>query len=89
MRFVKPLDTQILDEALKTSPHIVTVEDNALCGGFGSAVAEYLTEQKKPFKLLRLGLPDKFVEHGKVALLQDQLGLTPEKMAKKIHTWSK
>jgi len=89
MRFVKPLDNQILEEALKQSPRLVTVEDNALCGGFGSAVAEYLTEQKKPFHLLRLGLPDKFVEHGKVALLQDQLGLTPEKMAEKIHTWSK
>ena len=88
-RFVKPLDTAILDEALKISPRIITVEDNALCGGFGSAVAEYLTGQDKPFKLLRLGLPDKFVEHGKVALLQEQLGLTPQKMAEQIHAWSK
>ena len=54
-RFVKPLDTEILQQALKASPRIVTVEDNALCGGFGSAVAEYLTGQDKPFHLLRLG----------------------------------
>ncbi len=88
-RFVKPLDTAILDQALKASPRVVTVEDNALCGGFGSAVAEYLTAQDKPFTLLRLGLPDEFVEHGKVSLLQERLGLTPEKMAEKISTWSK
>ncbi len=89
MRFVKPLDTHILDEALTNSPRLVSVEDNALCGGFGSAIAEYITVQKKPFKLLRLGLPDEFVEHGKVGLLQEQLGLTPQKMAEKIKDWSK
>ena len=52
-------------------------------------MAEYLTAQEQPFKLLRLGLPDEFVEHGKVSLLQEQLGLTPEKMAKTICQWSK
>ena len=88
-RFVKPLDTALIDEALKKSPRLVTVEDNALCGGFGSAVAEYLTAQSQPFELLRLGLPDEFVEHGKVNLLQEQLGLSAEKMAKKIQHWSK
>ncbi len=88
-RFVKPLDTAILDEALKHSPRIVTLEDNSLCGGFGSAVAEYLTGQDWAFELLRLGLPDEFVEHGKVAQLQQQLGLTPEQMAEKILLWSK
>lgn len=88
-RFVKPLDTQILDEALQASPRLVTLEDNSLCGGFGSAAAEYLTGQDKPFKLLRLGLPDEFVEHGKVSLLFEQLGLTPRQTAEKILQWSK
>ncbi|MBR3603941.1 MAG: 1-deoxy-D-xylulose-5-phosphate synthase [Elusimicrobiaceae bacterium] len=88
-RFVKPLDTDILDQALKGSPRIVTVEDNSLCGGFGSAVAEYLTSQEKPFKLLRLGLPDEFVEHGKVSQLFEQLGLTPQKMTEQILKWGK
>ena len=88
-RFVKPLDSAVIDEALQVSPRLVTVEDNALCGGFGSAVAEYLTGQDKPFHLLRLGLPDEFVEHGKVAQLYEQLGLTPEKMAEEIQHWSK
>ena len=67
MRFVKPLDTQIIDEALKVSKHLVTVEDNMLAGGFGSAVAEYLADKQANFKLLRLGIGDEFVEHGKVA----------------------
>lgn len=88
-RFVKPLDTDILNEALKKSSLVVTMEDNALCGGFGSAAAEYLTQQSKPFRLLRLGLPDEFVEHGKAALLHEQLGLTPQHMAEKILKWSK
>ena len=88
-RFVKPLDTAILDEALTHSPRIVTLEDNSLCGGFGSAVAEYLTGQDLAFELLRLGLPDEFVEHGKVAQLQEQLGLMPEQMAEKILLWSR
>lgn len=88
-RFVKPLDTAILDEALTHSPRIVTLEDNSLCGGFGSAVAEYLTGQDRAFELLRLGLPDEFVEHGKVSQLQEQLGLMPEQMAEKILLWSR
>ena len=88
-RFVKPLDTTILAEALKQSPRLVTLEDNSLVGGFGSAVAEYLTAQNKPFRLLRFGLPDEFVEHGKVAQLREQLGLTPNKMAETIRQWSK
>jgi len=88
-RFIKPLDTKILEEALKNSPRLITVEDNALCGGFGSAVAEYITSQDKPFHLLRFGLPDEFIEHGKVSLLQEQLDLTPAKMAEKIYKWSK
>lgn len=88
-RFVKPLDMDILNEALKKSPLVVTMEDNALCGGFGSAAAEYLTQQSKPFRLLRFGLPDEFVEHGKAALLHEQLGLTPKHMAEKILKWSK
>ena len=88
-RFVKPLDTDILEQALKGSPRIVTVEDNCLCGGFGSAVAEYLTSQDKPFKLLRLGLPDDFVEHGKVNKLYDQLGLSPKTMTEQILKWGK
>ncbi len=88
-RFVKPLDTEIIDQALHVSPALVTVEDNALCGGFGSAVAEYVTGQDKPFRLLRLGLPDEFIEHGKAAQLYEQVGLTASQIAAQILEWSK
>ncbi len=89
MRFVKPLDTAILDEALKTSPRLVTVEDNSLIGGFGSAVAEYTADKQTPCRLLRLGIPDAFVEHGKSSQLYDQLGLNAEQIAEKILNWTK
>ncbi|WP_428039535.1 1-deoxy-D-xylulose-5-phosphate synthase [Candidatus Avelusimicrobium fimicolum] len=89
MRFVKPLDTQIIDEALKVSKHLVTVEDNMLAGGFGSAVAEYLADKQANFKLLRLGIGDEFVEHGKVANLFDKLGLNAVQMKDHILKWIK
>lgn len=89
MRFVKPLDTQIIDEALKVSKHLVTVEDNMLAGGFGSAVAEYLSDKQANFKLLRLGIGDEFVEHGKVANLFDKLGLNAGQMTDHILKWIK
>lgn len=89
MRFVKPLDTQIIDEALKVSKHLVTVEDNMLAGGFGSAVAEYLADKQANFKLLRLGIGDEFVEHGKVANLFDKLGLNAGQMMDHILKWIK
>ena len=89
MRFVKPLDTQILDEALKISPRLVTVEDNSLIGGFGSAIAEYLADKQSSSKLLRLGIEDHFVEHGKSSQLYEQLGLNADQIAKHILDWQK
>ena len=89
MRFVHPLETQLIEEALKLSRRLVTVEDNMLAGGFGSAVAEYLADKQADFKLLRLGIGDEFVEHGKVAKLYDQLGLNAEQMTEHILKWNK
>jgi len=84
MRFVKPLDTQIIDEALQQSSNVVTVEDGMLAGGFGSSVAEYIADTHKKANLLRLGIADEFVEHGKSAQLYEQLGLSAEKIAAQI-----
>jgi 1-deoxy-D-xylulose-5-phosphate synthase len=70
MRFVKPLDTALLDDVFAKHHHIITVEDNSRVGGFGSAVAEYLVDAKVSGKdLTILGLPDAFVEQG----TQDEL----------------
>lgn len=89
MRFVRPLDKKLIDEALKISPRLVTVEDNMLSGGFGSAVAEYLADKQADFKLLRLGIGDEFVPHGKCASLYDKVGISAEQMTKHILKWTK
>lgn len=89
MRFVRPLDRKLIDEALKISPRLVTVEDNMLSGGFGSAVAEYLADKQADFKLLRLGIGDEFVPHGKCASLYDKVGISAEQMTKHILKWMK
>ena len=89
MRFVRPLDKKLIDEALKISPRLVTVEDNMLSGGFGSAVAEYLADKQADFKLLRLGIGDEFVPHGKCVSLYDKVGISAEQMTKHILKWMK
>ena len=89
MRFIKPLDVKIIGEALKHSPNLVTVEDNMLAGGFGSAVAEYLSDKNAEFNLLRLGIGDEFVEHAKAAQLYDRTGVSAEQIEKHILKWLK
>ena len=84
MRFLKPLDTKIIKEALKTNPNIVTLEDNVLAGGFGSAVAEFVADENLDSNLLRLGIPDEFIEHGTQKELFDQIGMTAPKITNKI-----
>ncbi len=76
-RFAKPLDEAALDEALARSPLVVTVEDHALAGGFGSAVGEVLARQERLYRLVNLGLPDRFIELGSPAQLDARLGLDP------------
>ena len=78
-RFVKPLDTALLDELADTHARIVTIEENVLAGGFGSAVAEYLADSR--VRVRRFGLPDRFVAHGDRARLLADLGLTAEAIA--------
>ena len=85
-RFVKPLDTQLLLESVKASKLIVTLEDNVLMGGFGSAILEALQENNCSHPVERFGWPDKFVEHGSsVSKLRIDMGLTSEILLNKIH----
>ena len=86
MRFVKPLDTELVDSLAAAGP-IVTVEDNALAGGFGSAVLEHLNASGLDARLLRLGIPDAYVEQGKVEELYADLGLTAEGLAQAAAAW--
>jgi len=84
MRFVKPIDKQLIDEIAAKFNKIVTLEENALAGGFGSAVAEYMTDKRYKNDLLKIGLPDEFIEHGTQEELHAILEMNPAGIAKRI-----
>ena len=84
MRFLKPLDEEILHEVGKKFQRIVTVEDGVRNGGLGSAVLEWMSDHGYRPQITRLGLPDRFVEHGKVAELQQIVGIDKESIKKAI-----
>lgn len=75
MRFVKPLDEALLIELSKTHSHFVTLEDNALMGGAGSAVNEFCIAEQLPVRLKNLALPDQFIKHGTQEQIYKELGL--------------
>ncbi|MDD5298531.1 MAG: 1-deoxy-D-xylulose-5-phosphate synthase [Rhodocyclaceae bacterium] len=75
MRFVKPLDRELLAKLAGEHELLVTLEENSIIGGAGSEVARALEEMKLTVPLTRLGLPDRFVDHGDTALLLSELGL--------------
>jgi 1-deoxy-D-xylulose-5-phosphate synthase len=75
MRFVKPLDTEILMQMTQQHQLLVTIEENVIMGGAGSAVNEYLQAQANLIPVLNLGLPDRFIDHGQSATLLAKCGL--------------
>lgn len=84
MRFIKPLDTALIDAMAKTKKLIITAEENVLAGGFGSAVAEYLADSGQQVPLVRFGIPDRFIEQGTRKELLSLCGLQPEQMAERV-----
>jgi 1-deoxy-D-xylulose-5-phosphate synthase len=90
-RFVKPLDAPFYKKLFAEHRHIITVEGNALCGGFGSAVLELCNTigPEEPPRILRLGYPDEFIPHGATRKLLETLGLDPESAAEKIASFLK
>lgn len=84
MRFLKPLDTALLDEVGSRFKRVVTVEDGARIGGLGSAVLEYFADKGVKPDVVRLGLPDNFVEHGKPEELYRIVGLDKESIKKTL-----
>ncbi|WP_199530191.1 1-deoxy-D-xylulose-5-phosphate synthase [Pseudoalteromonas sp. bablab_jr010] len=75
MRFIKPLDTEAINELLSSHDVIVTLEDNAIAGGAGSAVNEYLAAIKADVTILNLGIPDEFIKHGTQDEMHAEMGL--------------
>ena len=84
MRFVKPLDTEMIAYLARTHEALVTVEENVVAGGAGSAVAEALAAAGFAVPILHLGLPDEFVDHGDPALLLERCGLDAKGLAMSI-----
>ena len=84
MRFVKPLDEELLTEVGQRFKRIITLEDGALTGGMGSAVLEFMSAHGFTPKVERLGIPDCFVEHGKVSELYKLCGIDAESILDKI-----
>ncbi len=86
-RFVKPLDRELILSLARRIKKVVTVEENALQGGFGAAVLELLAQEGLNIPVKMIGLPDKFIEHGAPDLLREKYGLTPEKIAQNTLSW--
>ena len=84
MRFVKPLDEQLLLDLAKTHDALVFIEDSATQGGAGSACLEALSTHKIQIPTLQIGLPDEYVEHGDINVLLDLYGLSPKKILAKV-----
>jgi 1-deoxy-D-xylulose-5-phosphate synthase len=85
-RFAKPLDTELIERLAAEHDVLVTVEENVLAGGFGAGVLEHLADNDllADTRVLRFGLPDRYVTHGKPALLREEVGLTADAVAAKV-----
>ena len=83
-RFVKPIDTEILKDAVKDHTLIVTMEENVASGGFGEKVRDFLDENVPEVKLITIHIPDEYVEHGNVEILRQEVGIDAETIGRKI-----
>ena len=85
-RFVKPLDSKMICRAALSCGRVLCIEDNCLTGGFGSAVLEMLEDNNVKADVLRVGIPDEFVEHGRLDQLLEFLNMDPESIAETVIT---
>jgi 1-deoxy-D-xylulose-5-phosphate synthase len=84
MRFVKPIDKDMLHEVFQNFKKVITVEDGCVQGGFGSAVIEFMADHNYHAHVVRLGIPDRIVEHGEQIQLQEECGFGPEGILKAV-----
>jgi 1-deoxy-D-xylulose-5-phosphate synthase len=85
-RFAKPIDAGLMAQLAAEHDLLVTVEEGVLAGGFGSAVWEVLNEAGTAPRILRVGLPDRYVTHGKPALLHEEVGFTGARIAERVRS---
>ncbi len=84
MRFLKPIDEELLEEVFQKHNRVITLEDGCITGGLGDAVIEYMTAHGHQATVVRMGIPDKFVEHGTTQQLRAECGFDEENIYGKI-----
>ena len=84
MRFVKPLDEDMLHEVFTKFKKIVTIEDGCLPGGFGSSILEFMADHGYVSKVIRLGIPDRYIEHGEPYEQHKECGYDAENIVKTV-----
>jgi 1-deoxy-D-xylulose-5-phosphate synthase len=86
MRFVKPLDEELLHEVFSSYTKVITVEDGCVIGGMGSAVLEFMADKGYNSQVKRLGIPDEVIEHGSQMELHTECGFHPEGIADAVRS---
>ena len=84
MRFVKPVDTDLLDSLLRNHTYFVTLEENVLCGGFGERVEDYLGQKNRRVFVDKIGIQDRFISQGTPEELKQELGMDARSVAKRV-----
>lgn len=84
LRFVKPLDENMLHEVCSSFKKVLTIEDGCLKGGMGSAILEFMADNEYHLKIKRIGIPDRFIEHGTIPELHSECGMDKESIVKAI-----
>ena len=84
MRYLKPLDTDLLHYVFKNFKKIITIEDGAINGGLGSAVAEFMVDNGYTATIKRLGIPDRFIDQGTIEELRTECGINSESLLVEI-----
>lgn len=83
-RFIKPIDTEIIDKLANTHRYFVTLEENILRGGYGERVTDYVQKNYPQIQVVNISLPDAYVEHGNVSVLRSDLGIDSDSILKKL-----
>lgn len=89
MRFVKPLDTQLLDEIAKTHSLVITMEENVKNGGFGEKILHYFNDKEYQVQVRIVAIEDQFVSHGSVDDLMKHQNMDADSVTKRILNWKK
>ncbi|MEX1307399.1 MAG: transketolase C-terminal domain-containing protein, partial [Eubacteriales bacterium] len=83
-RAIKPLDEKTLNHIAKVADTIIVMEDNAVIGGLGALIEDYYAKENIGQHVIKMGVPDRFVTHGRVEMLNKEIGLTAEDLVKKV-----